>query len=168
MYGSLIFLSLNAFKGIIQTRKDDLESLGLVIIYLHKGSLPWSEIKSSNIYQSWDKVETIRNIVSNDYICRGMPQEMNIYMNYINNLKYDECPNYEYLRQLFLNILKNIGDANEQLFSWVDKRRKQSSKKSTSKSKKRKVKIIIHDLLKKNAIKENLYRNLKKEQSNIN
>ena len=50
----------------------------------------------------------------------------------------------------------------------IDKRRKQSSKKSTSKSKKRKVKIIIHDLLKKNAIKENLYRNLKKEQSNIN
>ena len=168
VYGSLIFLSLNAFKGIIQTRKDDLESLGLVIIYLYKGLLPWSEIRSTNIYQSWDKVETIRNIVSNDYICRGMPQEMNIYMNYINNLKYDECPNYEYLRQLFLNILKNIGDANEQLFSWVDKRRKQSSKKSTSKSKKRKVKIIIHDLLKKNAIKENLYRNLKKEQSNIN
>ena len=168
VYGSLIFLSLNVFKGIIQTRKDDLESLGLVIIYLYKGLLPWSEIRSTNIYQSWDKVETIRNIVSNDYICRGMPQEMNIYMNYINNLKYDECPNYEYLRQLFLNILKNIGDANEQLFSWVDKRRKQSSKKSTSKSKKRKVKIIIHDLLKKNAIKENLYRNLKKEQSNIN
>ena len=35
-----------------------------------------------------------------------MPQEMNIYMNYINNLKYDERPDYEYLRQLFLNVLK--------------------------------------------------------------
>ena len=54
------------------------------------GSLPWSEIKSTNIYQSWDKVKTIRNIASNDYICKGMPKEMNTYMNYINNLKYDE------------------------------------------------------------------------------
>ena len=82
VFGSLLFLSINAFKGIIQTRKDDLESLGLVIIYLHKGSLPWSEIKSSNIYQSWDKVETIRKIISNESICRGMPKEMNTYMNY--------------------------------------------------------------------------------------
>ena len=55
----------------------------------------------------------------------------------MNVLIMNTCDNF------FLNILKNIGDADEQLFSWVDKRRKQSSKKSTSKSKKRKVKIII-------------------------
>ena len=48
VFGSLLFLSINAFKGIVQTRKDDLESLGLVIIYLYNGSLPWSEIRSSN------------------------------------------------------------------------------------------------------------------------
>ena len=40
VFGSLLFLSINAFKGIVQTRKDDLESLGLLIIYLYKGSLP--------------------------------------------------------------------------------------------------------------------------------
>ena len=35
IYGSLIFLSLNSLKGIEQTRKDELESLGLVIfIYI--------------------------------------------------------------------------------------------------------------------------------------
>ena len=34
VYGSLIFLSTNALKGIEQTRKDDLEALGYVIIYL--------------------------------------------------------------------------------------------------------------------------------------
>ena len=69
MVGSLLFLSINAFKGLVQTRKDDLESLGLVIIYLHKGSLPWSDIKYTNIYQSLDKVETIRKIVSNEDLC---------------------------------------------------------------------------------------------------
>ena len=168
VFGSLLFLSINAFKGIIQTRKDDLESLGLVIIYLHLGSLPWSEIKSTNIYQSWDKVETIRNIVSNDYICKGMPKEMNTYMNYINNLKYDESPDYEYLRQLFLNILQKIGEPDDQLFSWVDKRRIHSSKSSTSKRKNKNIKIIIQDLLKKNSKKVNSRQNLKKVQLNNN
>ena len=95
VFGSLLFLSKNAYKGNVQTRKDDLESLGLVIIYLYMGSLPWSEIKGTDIYQSWDKIVAIRNIVSNEYICMGMPQEMETYMNYINNLKYDERPDYE-------------------------------------------------------------------------
>ena len=168
VFGSLLFLSINAFKGIVQTRKDDLESLGLVIIYLYNGSLPWSEIRSSNIHQSYDKVETIRKIVSNDYICRGMPQEMNIYMNYINNLKYDERPDYEYLRQLFLNVLKKIGCSNEQQFSWANKNRIKSSKKSASKSKSKNAKIICQDLLEKYSKKVNNYPSMKNLQLNNN
>ena len=42
IYGTLIFLSANTFKGFELTTKDDLESLGLVIIFLYKGFLPWS------------------------------------------------------------------------------------------------------------------------------
>ena len=80
-------------------------------------------------YQSWDKIVAIRNIVSNEYVCMGMPQEMETYMNYINNLKYDERPDYEYLIQLFLNILKKIGGSNEQLFSWADKKKNSIVKK---------------------------------------
>ena len=129
------------------------------------GSLPWSEIKGTDIYQSWDKIVAIRNIVSNEYICMGMPQEMETYMNYINNLKYDERPDYEYLIQLFLNILKKIGGSNEQLFSWADKKKIQSSKKSSSKSKsksKNKIaKIICQNLLKNNSKKANITPNLK-------
>ena len=165
VFGSLLFLSKNAYKGNVQTRKDDLESLGLVIIYLYMGSLPWSEIKGTDIYQSWDKIVAIRNIVSNEDICMGMPPEMETYMNYINNLKYDERPDYEYLIQLFLNILKKIGGSNEQLFSWADKKKIQSSKKSSSKSKsksKNKIaKIICQNLLKNNSKKANVTPNLK-------
>ena len=148
-FGSLLFLSINTFKGITQNRKDDLESIGLVIIYLYKGSLPWSEVKTSNIYQSLEKIETIRKMVSSNYICKEMPQEMNTYMNYINNLKFDENPDYEYLRQLFLNVLKNIGDVSGQIFSWTDKNRIQSSKKTLSKSKSKTAKIICQNLLEK-------------------
>ena len=168
MVGSLLFLSINAFKGLVQTRKDDLESLGLVIIYLHKGSLPWSDIKYTNIYQSLDKVETIRKIDSNEDLCRDMPKEINTYINYINNLKYDECPDYEYLRQLFLSVLKKIGGADEQLFSQTNKNRNQSSKKSASKSKRKNAKIICQDLLEKNSKKVDANQNLKKVQLNNN
>ena len=82
-----------------------------------------------------------------------MPQEMNIYMNYINNLKYDERPDYGYLRQLFLNVLKKIGCANEQQFSWANKNRIKSSKnqhpKVKVKTQKSYVKICLKNIQKK-------------------
>ena len=97
-----------------------------------------------------------------------MPKEMNTYMNYINNLKYDECPEYEYLRQLFLNILKNIGGVSEQIFSWTNKKKFQSSKNSASRSKNKKVNIIFQNLLKKSSKKENEIPNLKNMNLKIN
>ena len=168
IFGSLLYLSKNSFKGNIQTRKDDLESLGLVIIYLHMGSLPWSEVKAVDIHQAFDKLLEIRNIISNEDICKGMPYEMNIYMKYIDNLKYDECPDYKYLQKLFLNILKQIGVNEEQLlFSWVDKTKINSFKKSSSKSKSKNksAKKIFRDLFEKNSIKVDLSQNLKNAQT---
>ena len=60
MYGTTIFLSLNVLKRLEHSRKDDLESLGLVIIYLYKGRLPWSDLKSKDIYQKLDKIKNLK------------------------------------------------------------------------------------------------------------
>ena len=63
------------------------------------------------------------------------------------NLKYEEKPDYGYLRSLFMNILKKIG-VNEPLFSWADRNISPKRKVSTNK-KKRSFKIIFDNLLKK-------------------
>jgi len=47
------------------------------------------------------------------------------YMEYVKSLKYEEEPNYEYLRQLFFSILRNMNEKFDLRFSW--------SKKSTIK-----------------------------------
>ena len=163
VYGSLIFLSTNALKGIEQTRKDDLEALGYVIIYLYIGSLPWSSFKHKNLYQGILKTREEREKISTESICEGMPNEMNIYMNYVNNLKYEECPDYEYLRKLFWNVLKKIGE-NKLLFSWVD--RNISPKIITSKSRNRSPKNICYKLIKKYSNKDILSPNIKIQINN--
>ena len=166
--GALLFLSMNVFKGIETTRKDELESLGLVIIFLFMGSLPWSRMKFNNIKDGFIKIGSIRKNISIENICKGMPKEMNEYMNYINNLIYEQCPDYEYLRKLFMNVLKKIGDGNEELFSWVDrnKYRTISSRNSTSKNKKRNVRVIFDNLLQNDSNKINLYQNKNKQLNN--
>jgi serine/threonine protein kinase len=44
--GSLVFSSLNVLKGHRHARRDDLESLGIILIYFLKGELPWSKPES--------------------------------------------------------------------------------------------------------------------------
>ena len=121
IYGTLIFLSSNTFKGNDLTTKDDLESFGLVIIYLYKGFLPWSKVKFKNLSDGIKKVSEIREKTSLEKLCEGMPREMYVYMKYVKNLKSCETPNYKYLKELFLNILSLNGEENDYIFSWVNK-----------------------------------------------
>ena len=72
-------------KGIEQTRRDELISLGLIIINLYIGSLPWTETKYKNLKQGFDKIIEVKAKISIENICKGMPQEMISYMKYVKN-----------------------------------------------------------------------------------
>ena len=122
IYGTAIFLSVNVLKNIEQTRKDELESLGLVIIYLYQGFLPWSDLKVKTISQALDLIKNIKMKVSIEELCADLPREFYEYMNYVKNMNFDDKPDYIYLQTLFLNLLKKIGEKNDLMFSWVDRK----------------------------------------------
>ena len=152
IYGTTIFLSLNVLKGIEQTRKDELESLGLVIIYLYKGYLPWSNYKFKDIFQALEKIKAIKENLSMKQLCHGLPIEMFEYMNYIKNMSFEDTPDYRYLQSLFLNILKKIGEKNDLFFSWVDK--SIVPKKLTSRSNSRSIQKLYNDILRSHSSKK--------------
>ena len=54
--GTARFLSLNAHMGIQQSRRDDIESLMYILIYLIKTSLPWQNLKANKKNEKYDKI----------------------------------------------------------------------------------------------------------------
>ena len=45
-------------------------------------------------------------------------EEFSIYMNYVRKLGFEESPDYGFLRDLFLKVLKNIGETDDRMFDW--------------------------------------------------
>ena len=121
VHGTPIFLSLNVLNRLEYSRRDDLESLGLVIINLYKGVLPWSNLKAKNIYERLEKIKYLRLKISNEKLCLDLPKEFCEYLNYVQYMNFYDNPDYAYLKSLFLNILKKMGEQNDLFFSWIPK-----------------------------------------------
>ena len=118
--GTLRFGSPNALRGGQQSRKDDLISIGYMIIFFMKKVLPWQLIKARNIKERHILIYKMKIAYSPEKLCNSLPKQMTEYMKYVQGLLFDQNPNYKYLQNLFKSILKDMNkDPNTFLFSWI-------------------------------------------------
>ena len=104
--GTALYASIYTHKGIEQSRRDDLESLGYMLIYFCKGVLPWMDVKAKNKVGKYKKIMEKKIEMKPDILCQGLPDEIKQYFNYVRELQFTEEPNYEFLLGLFNNPSK--------------------------------------------------------------
>lgn len=88
--GTPEFMSRHAHTGHQQSRRDDIESLAYVLVYLWKGRLPWSGAEK-------ERVQLIKERSLVDEICKGAEcQALRDFVYTARSLRFAEAPPYDY------------------------------------------------------------------------
>lgn len=117
--GTARYMSINTHLGREQSRRDDLEALGHVFMYFMRGGLPWQGLKAATNKQKYEKIGEKKQTTPITELCNGFPEEFNKYLSYVRNLGFEDTPDYDYLRDLFTQALKNTGEVEDGEYDWM-------------------------------------------------
>ncbi|KAI9315748.1 kinase-like domain-containing protein [Dichotomocladium elegans] len=117
--GTARYMSINTHLGREQSRRDDLEALGHVFMYFLRGSLPWQGLKAATNKQKYEKIGEKKQTTPIKDLCEGYPEEFSIYLQYVRNLGFEETPDYDFLRELFSKVIRNLGEVDDGVYDWM-------------------------------------------------
>lgn len=93
--GTKRYMSINTHQGLTASRRDDLESLGYIMLFLYQGRLPWQiNADKNNIITLKQNITTWTSDSVGEFV---------LFLHYCRKLSFSARPNYTYLQ----NVLKN-------------------------------------------------------------
>jgi serine/threonine protein kinase len=117
--GTARYASVNTHLGIEQSRRDDLESLGFVLMYFNRGSLPWQGLKTNTKKERYEAISQKKRSTPIEVLCKGYPQEFATYLNYCRSRRFEDKPDYSYLRRLFRDLFYRMGYKPDFVYDWT-------------------------------------------------
>jgi casein kinase 1 len=90
--GTARYASVGALRGAEQSRRDDLEALGFVWLYLLRGSLPWMGLSAPDSRNKNARICTVKSQTTFEGLCDGFPGEFVSYLEYVRELRFNERP----------------------------------------------------------------------------
>ena len=122
LIGTVRYSSINSHLGIEPSRRDDLESIAYVLIYFLKGYLPWQGL--TNGKDKFFGIMEKKLQIPTEILCFNLPDEIGVFLNYCKSLRFEDQPDYDYMRSLFIellgNFLNNVGITKDNLkFDWL-------------------------------------------------
>lgn len=127
--GTARYASINTHLGIEQSRRDDLESIGYVLIYFLRGELPWQGLKAKNLKEKYEKIMEKKISTSVETLCKGFPEEIQTFIHYTRDLRFDDRPNYGDLKKLIKSISEREKIEFDFAFDWIVKNQEKVSNK---------------------------------------
>ena len=105
LIGTARYCGRNAHRGYEQGRRDDIESIGYVLMYFLLGVLPWQGLKVKKNEDQFEKIAQKKYATSFEELTAGQPEEFLKYFKHVEKLEFESQPNYVYLIGLFQSII---------------------------------------------------------------
>eukprot|EP00930_Biecheleria_cincta_P018822 TRINITY_DN14536_c0_g1_i1.p1 TRINITY_DN14536_c0_g1~~TRINITY_DN14536_c0_g1_i1.p1 ORF type:complete len:372 (-),score=73.23 TRINITY_DN14536_c0_g1_i1:440-1471(-) len=118
--GTARYASIYAHRGVEQSRRDDLEAIGHMLMYFLRGHLPWSGLDAKTQEEKYRKIREKKEQTPLDDLCEGFPECFKTYLAYARGLEFTQRPDYNYLRKLFTDTRAEIGPAEDHGFQWLE------------------------------------------------
>lgn len=117
--GTARYASLNTHIGYEQSRRDDLETIGHVLLYFLRGSLPWQGLPGRSKDEKYNNIKRKKKEVSIEELCLNQPVEFKEFMQYCRSLSFTADPDYRYILSLFDGCMERNGyDVKTSDFIW--------------------------------------------------
>lgn len=106
-YGTMRYAPVAVHQGLEQGRKDDLEALGYMLIYLARGDLPWQSLWHEDKKIIWEDVGTMKMEMSLEELCANIAPCFQHFMNALREMEFEQEPDYEGLQNFFREEMQN-------------------------------------------------------------
>ncbi|PYI11458.1 double-time [Aspergillus sclerotiicarbonarius CBS 121057] len=120
--GTIEYASNGAHMFQCQTYRDDLESFGYLMVEFLTGGLPWNGVRSSPDRSRAEKIGEIKETITLDELCEDVPNVFKEYFKHLQKLRYNERPDYAWLRKLFSSEFKRRGYKYDHVYDWTEER----------------------------------------------
>ena len=121
--GTPRYASVANHQGVETSRRDDLESIGYILVYFLLGKLPWQGLKvphgvAGTASQKHRLILDKKTTTPLPELCRGCPVEFQEFIQYCRELQFDAKPNMTYVRNLFRDLYRRHGFENPKQWDW--------------------------------------------------
>ncbi|KAK4905116.1 hypothetical protein LTR49_025544 [Elasticomyces elasticus] len=119
LVGTARFASIRGHQDRAQSPKDDLESLGYMMVFFVLGRLPWQGLQAHGREEKARAVMEQKMATSVEQLCEELPQEFAQYMQEVKNIPAGVRPDYDELRQRFRRLAVREGVTYDHVFDWT-------------------------------------------------
>ena len=136
-----VFWWLGKLKNEEQSRRDDLESLGYILLYFCLGTLPWQGLRGNTKEAKYKAISDCKARTSIDKLCENLPSthfpppppywtslsvlftfisgEFANYITEVRALKFTDKPDYVHLRKIFRDLFIRKGYVYDCVYDWT-------------------------------------------------
>ena len=85
-------------------------------MYFIRGSLPWQGLKANTKKQKYERIMDRKMSTSTEQLCKGHATEFRSYFEYCRSLRFEDRPDYAYLKRLFKELFYRKGFQYDNMF----------------------------------------------------